>query len=157
MKKNITRAAFGVIAAVSAIAVAHAQVTVEDAIRHRQSAYDYIAWNMGKIKAQVVDGSVAYNQAQVQAAANAIAAIANSGMSALYVPGSDKGTGWHESKLKASFFQETDKAGAIAGSFVKEANKLQEVAAAGDKDAIKAQFGEVGKTCKACHDDYRIK
>jgi cytochrome c556 len=25
----------------------------------------------------------------------------------------------------------------------------------GNKDEIKAQFGEVGKACKACHDKYR--
>jgi len=31
------------------------------------------------------------------------------------------------------------------------------VAAAGDQGAIKAQFGEVGKACKACHDDYRAE
>ncbi len=155
MKKNITRAAIGIIA-ISAAAVAHAQMTSEDAIRHRQSGYDFIAWNMGKIGAQM-EGKAPYNQAQIQAAANAIAAIANSGMGSLYVPGSDKGTGWHESKLKPSFFEQTDKAGEVAVNFVKQANKLQEVADAGDKDAIKAQFGEVGKTCKACHDDYRIK
>jgi len=154
--KKIARIALGALA-VSVTVAAHAQMTAEDAIRTRQSGYDFIAWNMGKIKAQVVDGSVPYNQAQVQAAANAIAAIANSGMGSLYVPGSDKGTGWQPTKLKSSFFQETDKAGPIAINFVTQANKLQEVAAGGDKDAIKAQFGEVGKTCKACHDDYRAK
>jgi cytochrome c556 len=39
--------------------------------------------------------------------------------------------------------------------FQSEAAKLAEVAAGGDRDAIKGQFGATGKTCKACHDDYK--
>ena len=35
------------------------------------------------------------------------------------------------------------------------ANKLAEVAAGGDAAAIKAQFGELGKACKSCHDKFR--
>ena len=38
-----------------------------------------------------------------------------------------------------------------------EAAKLAEVAKGGDLAAIKAQFGETGKACKACHDKYRNK
>lgn len=159
MNKNITRAAFArttlAISALTLAVAAQAQMSVEDAIKTRQSGYNFIAWNMGKIKEQVIDGSVAYNQAQVQAAANAIAAIANSGMGALYVPGSDQGTGWKPTRLKSNFFQESDKVREIAVNFAQQTTKLQEVAAAGDQNAIKAQFGEVGKACKACHDAYR--
>jgi cytochrome c556 len=36
-----------------------------------------------------------------------------------------------------------------------EITKLNTVAKGGDISAIRAQFGEVGKACKACHDDYR--
>jgi len=36
-----------------------------------------------------------------------------------------------------------------------EVAKLNTVAKAGDIAAIRAQFGEAGKACKACHDDYR--
>ena len=36
-----------------------------------------------------------------------------------------------------------------------QANELQKVAATGDQAAIKAQFGELGKACKSCHDKYR--
>jgi cytochrome c556 len=32
---------------------------------------------------------------------------------------------------------------------------MQQVAAGGDKAAIAAQFLELGKACKACHDNYR--
>jgi len=35
--------------------------------------------------------------------------------------------------------------------------KLAEVAAQGDRAAIQGQFGATGKTCKACHDEYKAK
>ena len=62
---------------------ASAQMSVEDQIEARQAAYQFMSWNMGKIKAQAVDGEVEFNADQMKAAANAIAAVANSGMGAL--------------------------------------------------------------------------
>ena len=52
---------------------ASAQMTVEDQIEARQAAYQFMSWNMGKIKAQAVDGEVEFNADQMKAAANAIA------------------------------------------------------------------------------------
>jgi cytochrome c556 len=111
-----------------------AQLSVEDQIEARQAGYQFMAWNMGKIKAQAVDGDVEFNADQMKAAANAIAAIANSGMGALYSP---------------------DKVREVGTNFVREANKLQEVAATGDRGALARQFSAVGQTCKACHDNFR--
>jgi cytochrome c556 len=141
--------------ALSLCAGVMAQMSVQDQIKNRQSAYQFAAWNMGKIKAQVVDGSAPYNQAQIEAAANAIAAVANSGMGTLYGPGTDKGTGWKATRLKPEFFREQDKVAEIARRFISEANTLQTVAASGDRAAIASQFGAVGQACKACHDSYR--
>lgn len=131
---------------------AHAQMKTEDAIKFRQSAYGFLAWNMGKIKANL-DGN--FNKEQVANAARAIAAVANSGMGALYVPGSDKGTGWKETRLKSEFFTQQDEAGKLARAFGAAAIELEKVAATGDVAAIKAQFGKTGETCKGCHDKFR--
>lgn len=154
MKQTLMQAVVAMAALMTA-AGASAQMTPEDMIKARQSGYTFMAWNMGKIKAQVVDGAVPFNKDQVAAAANAVAAIANSGMGALYAPGTDKGTGWKETRLKAEFFQEQDEVRKIAMNFIQQANTLQQVAATGDQAAIKTQFGEMGKACKACHDKYR--
>lgn len=154
MQFPFVRSLIGV-AALTIAAGASAQMKPEDMIKIRQSGYTFMAWNMGKIKAQVVDGSAPFNKDQVQAAANLIAATANSGMGALYAPGTDKGTGWHETRLKPAFFKEQAEVGKIAKNFVMQANELQKVAATGDQAAIKAQFGELGKACKSCHDKYR--
>jgi Cytochrome C'. len=36
-----------------------------------------------------------------------------------------------------------------------EMKKLADLAKAGDEAGFKRQFGVVGGTCKACHDDFR--
>ncbi|NMG31243.1 c-type cytochrome [Aromatoleum evansii] len=156
MKKLLTHAATGLLA-LSLAGLAAAQMKPEDAIKNRQSGYTFMAWNMGKIKAQVVDGTTPYNKDQVIAAANVIAATANSGMGALYLPGTDKGKGWKDTRVKAEFFKEQEEVGKIAKNFIEQANTLQKVAMTGDQAAIKAQFGEMGKACKACHDKYRVE
>ncbi len=141
-------------AALSVSLGALAQMKVEDAIKVRQAGYRYMGWNMGKIDANLKGE---FKADEVKAAANVIAAIANSGMGALYPAGSDKGVGFHETAVKPEFFQNMPKVGEHARAFNKEANELAKVAGGGDKDAVKAQFGKVGGTCKACHDDFRKK
>ena len=111
-----------------------------------------MAWNMGKIKANL-DGS--FNKDQVIASANAVAAVANSGLGALFGPGTDKEVGGEKTRVKPEFFQQQDKVREVAMNFNKEANELAKVAATGDKAAIQAQFGKTGATCKACHDSFR--
>lgn len=134
-------------------AAAQAQLSKEDMIKYRQSGYTFMAWNMGKIKAEL-EGSN-FDAARVAASANVVAAVANSGLGALFAPGTDTGKGWKETRLKPEFFREPDKVRQIGTNFVQQANRMQQVAAGGDKAAIAAQFGELGKACKACHDNFR--
>ena len=134
---------------------ASAQVKPEDQIKFRKAGYAFMSWNMGKIKAQVVDNPASFNKDQVAAAANLIAATASSGMGALYGPGTDKDAGNQKTRVKPEFFKEPDEVRKLAMAFVKEANELQKVAATGDAAAIKAQFGKTGESCKACHDKFR--
>jgi len=141
--------------AVGLTGLALASPSVEDQIKARQSAYTFMGWNMSQIRAQVIDQDVEFNADQVRAWANAIAATANSGMSAMYSPASVEGTGWKPTRLKPEFFDELDKVGEIAGNFIREATALAEVAEGGDIDAIAAQFRATGDSCSACHRNYR--
>ncbi|WP_349665486.1 cytochrome c [Pseudomonas sp. NW5] len=140
-----------------AAGMAMAQVSPEDQIKYRKAGYSYMAWNMGKLKAQVIDGSVAYDQQQVVAAANTIAAIANSGMGALYGPGTEKSVGNQKTRVKPEFFSDAEGVKEVAIAFNQAANNLAKVAAEGDKDAIAKAFGQVGQSCKGCHDKYRME
>lgn len=126
----------------------------EQVIKWRQSVYQVLAWNNGRIKASV-DGT--YNKDEVIRAANAIAAIANSGLGALYPAGTETGKGWRETSVKPELFTDSAKAGEAARKFITEANELAKVANAGDAAAVKVQFGKLGATCKGCHDDFRKK
>ncbi|MBK1681056.1 c-type cytochrome [Rhodocyclus tenuis] len=155
MRKFIkTIIAASTLAAVAGAACAEAAKS-EDLIRWRQSAYQVLNWNMERLKANLA--SPQYNKDDGAKAANTIAAIANSGMGSLYAAGTDKGKGWHDTKVKPEFFTNGQKVGELAVAFNKEANELAKVAAAGDAGAVKAQFGNLGKSCKACHDDFKIK
>ena len=126
----------------------------EDQIRWRQSAYQTMAWNMTRIKANV-DGT--YNKDQVVQAANVIQAIATSGMGALYQPDTNSGKGWRETNVKPEFFkpESKDEIGKLAGAYIKEAKELATVATNGDAAAVKAQFDKLGKACDSCHDKFR--
>ncbi|MFI3194288.1 MAG: cytochrome c [Methylococcaceae bacterium] len=152
MKTKLTLAIILTTAATTALAG-----PIEEQIRFRQSAYSFLGWNTGKIKKQVVDNPETFNKDYVSAAANAIAAVANSGLGELYGTGTDQGTGWKTSRLKPEFFQKKDEVTAIANTFNVAANELAKVAATGEVNAIKAQFGKLGETCKSCHDLIRIK
>jgi len=140
--------------ALSAIAPAQAQQAPkpEQLIKWRQSAYQVIAWNAGRVKANV-DGT--FNKDEVIRAANTIAALANSGLPSLFAPGTETGKGWKDTSVKAALFTDTAGAAAAQAAFGKEANELARIAPGGDVAAVKAQLAALQKTCKACHDDFR--
>jgi cytochrome c556 len=140
--------------AVTLAGTTSAQVKPEDAIKWRQSGYGFMAWNMARIKANV-EGT--YNKDEVIKAANAIQMVANSGMGALYLPGTDKGTGWEKTRAKPEIWTEKEKIGKAAMNLAKEANDMVTVAAAGDAAATKVQLGKLGGACKGCHDDFKAK
>jgi len=142
-------------AALLASTAVQAQMKPEEMVETRQAGYQFMSWNMGKIKAQVVDGKEPYDQAKVAAAANAIAAIANSGMGSLYSPDTTTEQLGKTTRLKPEFFQNLDEAGRIGRDFTAVANQLAKVAAEGDQAAIKKAFGDVGGSCKSCHDKFR--
>ena len=62
----------------------------EQLIKWRQSAYQVVAWNTGRVKASL-DGK--FDKDDVVKAANAIDAIANSGLGTLFAAGTDTGSG----------------------------------------------------------------
>jgi cytochrome c556 len=144
-----------VAAALLASTAVQAQMKPEEMVETRQAGYQFMSWNMGKIKAQVVDGKEPYDQAKVAAAANAIAAIANSGMGSLYSPDTTTEQLGKATRLKPEFFQNLNEAGQIGRKFTAAAILLAKVAAEGDQAAIKKAFGDVGGSCKSCHDKFR--
>ena len=150
MKRIIT--AF-LLLSIAGTAMAQQGTKPEDAIRLRKAGLSFMAWNMGQIKANL---SGEFNKDQVVAAANVVAATANSALfSSLFVPGTDKEIAGEKTRVKPEFLQQSDSARQMAAALAKEANELVVVAATGDVAAIKSQFGKTGGTCKDCHDKFR--
>lgn len=140
--------------AASASVVAQQAPKPENLIKWRQSAFSLVAWNAGRIKASV-DGQ--YNKDEVQRAANAIAAIANSGLGGLFAAGTEQGKGWHDTSAKPELFKDPKHFADLAAAFGKEATELASVSAGGDPASVKTQFGKLQRTCKSCHDDFKAK
>jgi cytochrome c556 len=129
------------------------QLSPEEQILTRQAGYSFMSWNMGKIKANL-EGE--FSQAQVSAAANAIAGIANSGMGALYGPGTDKDIGDVKTRVKPALFTEQEKVGEVAVAFIQAANEMADAASMAESAAdVKDAFVNLGESCKACHKEFR--
>jgi len=123
----------------------------EDAIKYRQSALFVMGQHFGRIGA-VVKGEQSYNKDEV--AKNA--AIAEQ-MSSLHWEAFAAGTDKGNTRAKPEIWSNPAKFKSAAEAMEREMSKLAAVAKGGELNAIKAQFGETGKACKACHDDFRKK
>jgi len=154
MKKHAMPLIAALLAGTCVAAFAQQAPKPETLIKWRQSAYQVLAWNNARIKANL-DGQ--FNKDEVIRAANSTAALANSGLGALFAPGTETGKGWHETSAKPELFKDGKRVGELAGNFAREANELAKVAATGDAGAVKAQFGKLGQACKSCHDDFKSK
>jgi cytochrome c556 len=151
--KKITIATLLGVTVLSLATGAFAQVKPEDQIKYRKAAYSFSAWNMGKIKASL-EGT--YDAAQVKAAADAIAAVAGSGLGALFGPGTEKSIGDQKTSTKPELFQKGAEVAKMAGDFSAASVELVKAADSGDIAAVRAAHGKVGATCKACHDAFKI-
>jgi cytochrome c556 len=158
MKTNVKKIIAPILAlsllAAASIVMAQQAPKPEKLIQIRQSSFQVIAWNSGRIKA-ALDGQ--YNKDEVIKASNAIAGIAGSGLGALFAPGTEQGKGWHETSAKPELFKDLKHFAELGANFSKEANELASVAAGGDAAAVKVQYGKLTRTCKACHDDFKSK
>jgi cytochrome c556 len=138
---------------VAGSAVAQQAPKPEALIKWRQSAFQVVAWNSGRIKASLDGG---YNKDQVLKSAAVIAAIANSGLGSLFAAGTESGKGWHDTTARPELFGNTAKFAELGGAFGKESSELVRLVSSGaDAAAVKDQFGKLQKTCKSCHDDFR--
>ncbi len=136
----------------SQLASAQGAPRPEALIKWRQSAYQVIAWNSGRIKAALAGH---YAPLEVQNAANALAAVANSGLADLFAAGTAHGKGWRETTARDEVFSDAGKFRALTEEFAREANTLARVAAAGDRGTVNEQFLKVAQACKSCHNQFR--
>ncbi len=121
----------------------------EDAVKFRQAAYTIMGNQMGRINAQLKSGKP--DVAAIAAAASTLTAVD-------HLPWDAFGAGTdmvNNSRAKPEIWQQQAKFKQLSNEFVSASDKLAAAAKGGDVKAIQAAFGETGKSCKACHDQFR--
>ena len=148
MKKFVL--ALSTIAALATALPAAAQFQKpEDAIKYRKAAFTVMGAHFGRIGA-MVNNRVPFDAKVAAENADLVADLAKLPFAG-FGPGTDKG----DTRAKPEIWSEMDKFNAGAKKMQEETAKLATAAKGGNLDAIKAAFGETGKTCKGCHDSYR--
>ena len=123
----------------------------ENAVEYRQSALFLIGNHMGRIKAQLDQSKPALDQ--IKASAALIDVLKTVPFEA-FTPGTaDVG----DSAAKPEIWKERDRFDKLAKEMQDKVGQLNAAAQAGDVAAIRTAFGETGKACKNCHEDYRRK
>lgn len=121
-------------------------------VKYREASMKVMGGHMGALSA-IVKGEVPFND-QMLAHAEGLLAMSKTIPSAF-----PAGTGPDKvpSESKPAIWKEWDKFVAASKTMETESAKLVELAKAGNYDAAKAQFANVGKACGSCHDAYRQK
>jgi len=124
----------------------------EQAIRYRKSVMFLIVQHFGRMGAMVKE-TIPYNQEVFARNAMVVEMLSRLPWQAAMVPGTDKG----DTTLNAAVFAQQSEFNAGAQAFEAGTAKLVSVSQSGDLNAVKAQFGEVAKSCKGCHEQFRTK
>ncbi len=94
------------------------------------------------------------NMAAIRAAANILTANAPK-VAGWFPPGT--GTSVGKTQAKDSIWANPQDFAKKANDFNQAAKAFSVAAADGDAGQVKTAYGNLGKTCKACHDDYKSK
>ena len=122
---------------------------VEDAVKYRKASFTVMGAHFNRVGA-VVKGEKPYDKASVETDVALVEMMSKLPWHA-FVPESDTS----DSRAKPEIWKEQDKFKASADKLQVEVSKLSTAAKSGDLNAIKAAFGGVGQSCKACHDNFR--
>jgi cytochrome c556 len=140
------------VAAIAYTAPASAQFQKpEDAVKYRQSALTVMGTHFGRIGA-MVNGRTLFDAKSAQDSAHIVAT-----MSSLPWPAFTPDTEALKSRAKPEIWKESAKFKEASEKMMSEAAKLEIAAKSGNLDTIKAAFGAVGGSCKACHDSFQAK
>ncbi len=146
MKKIAAMGLAGLLAAASTTAFA---AKPEDAINYRQGTFSAMAWHFGTMGA-MVKGKMDYDAEDFSRRAEIVAQLSKLPMEG-FIPGSYEG----ETDALPAIEKEWDKFEGGMNALVESSAALAEAAKSGDMAQIKPAFGEVGKTCKGCHDNFK--
>jgi len=120
-----------------------------DAIKYRQSALTLMGSHFGRMQ-PVMKGQAPYDAAQIKANVQLLNTLAELPWAG-FGPGTEGGDARPEVWSDAAGFQQK------RDRLKENLAKLSAAADSGDLGKVRAAFGDVGASCKACHDSYRKK
>jgi len=129
--------------------VAAQAVEAEDAIKYRQGVFNAVKWHFGTM-GEVVKGKQDYNADDFARRAEIVAQLSKLPLEG-FVAGSYTG----DTAALPAIEENRDKFEAGMSMLAEKADALAVAAKTGDMDQIRPAFGEVGKTCKGCHDNFK--
>ena len=147
--KNLTKIAIAA-AAIAVATSAFAQPKPEAFVKHRQSAFALMGWYFGPMGA-VAKGEKPFNKDELVKATALVATMAKLPYDSFPVGTETVGN----TQALPAVWSNNAKFKEIAAKLATETETLAKLASAGDEAGFKKQFGVVGGTCKACHDDFR--
>jgi cytochrome c556 len=158
--KNLAQQIVFSAVAIGVAGAAFAQAKPEDAIRARQAIMRVTAMNFGPV-ANMAQDKTPFNKDVFVANAVRMESVWAMNAAQFFVAGSDKPVAGAKianfTDAKPEIWSQPDKFKSAASHLGEEIGKLAQAARSGDEKAMKAAAGDVGKACKACHDDFRMK
>lgn len=151
MKKSLIAAAVAIVLGAGVAHTVFAQAKPEILLKQRQAVMTLQGKYFGPLAA-MAQGKAPYNAAVAQRYAGFL-----DNLSRMAWDGFDPATKNEKSRALPAVYDEGAKFKQAATRLENETSKLVSLAAGGDEAAVKAQIGAVGKTCGACHDDFRQK
>ena len=151
MKRHIPWIAAGLI--VAGFATAALAADMSGVIQARQAHYKEIGKAAKAINEALKTG--APDVGAIKAAAKTIDALAPQ-LPSWFPAGSGPEAGV-KTTAKADIWSNSAEFKKDASAFAAEAKKFDAVAAGGDVNAIRAEFGNLGNSCKTCHQSFRTK
>lgn len=148
MKKTLIIGTAIALFTASAVAQKMSLDKADEAIAYRKASFSLLAANFGDLAARV-QGKKPFDAAIVASRVNNVSALAQLPWEAFAVAGSDQG----DTNSKAAVWKNAAQFDAARDEFLTAVATLQ--AAGGDQKALAKAVGAVGKSCKACHSDFK--
>ena len=120
----------------------------DDAIRYRRSVFEVMSFHFGAINQALTSGPFVAHD--VQANAELVDSMAKLPWHA-FLPGTQA-----NSRAKPDIWTHGDRFKKAVDEFQGKSATLLQAAHGGDKAAIKSAFDDTAKSCKGCHDQFRV-
>ncbi|MFK7993938.1 MAG: cytochrome c [Granulosicoccus sp.] len=150
----------GLVLAVVCLGISYTSVAADGpfdkAIKARQAMFQIYGFNIGLLGAMAKE-KMPYDAAIAAEAAANLNAAANLGQSQMWPPGSDNATAGNATNRALPALWETYPAAVEKGDALKEAAAAMAAVAGDGLGALQGAMGDLGASCKGCHDDFRAE